>query len=957
VSNKEAQKNSEESLHLATRILELKHCTSSHVKGLLESLVGSDSEAVAFASALLVSTAATSRTRPEWLQTAFEVFGRSESQLANSFLKHAALNAQNAEIRLHAVRELKHKKLDGDMRQLLHDWLSGEIEGSPVAFQRQIQVEEFQRAALEALSRKGVRSHSVAAVWELLKQLLSSRDASTEVYSGTLDCLTAMTRPSLIHKILSEVGKQHSGKTNLDLLSICGNMEPNQLKGTKTKLREALRQSLGVWSRGEEIRDGVANLAAKLVSSDFLISLTELPDVTLRTHRGKVVAAVMDAYSSADDALCNASLNLAKNVSNANASSACVKALSRCAASRGEMILRRICLSESEGIRQLRDPQCISEIFGSLDNIAETGSKAITNAAPDDGRKMAPIVTALILACSIPPKVEDRRKTVQLNSFARQLVADDALVTEDTRQRYVEISQELNLEHVLKDLVRTATSPKSPKELAYLLEPLLCSSDKLGIAIVRIVLEVAQEFCISKRDSNRLSSAYGQVESWLGKFDAQVVEALVHQGLFVNGVLSLYLLGVARRLKLNFYNCATALINSDLSIKPKLAVINQIEQAGGEESLQVLCEAGRFVSGNDYDVRIRAAAIESIGKLCDCSLEEGMTPSDDCLQSIHERISHGSERERRKAYGACSRMADQRSIKALKDREQTEKDGKALARLKQALAAIRERLEQERPEYNSTDPTREWLKHASNLGDPQLLPQVEKYLIPPHPEELVQLAAIEFLKSCRSPEGVQVLDRYIKDTSPHGMLLQAARGCMSTLKNRQDVKLLDVLTWLFGESSDMVDPEQLNYEELFGAQRCGVLAGVLGVCREEYGAENWDNFATVADNVGQCIVRHIYTSYHREMGISEEEGKKFAERSYHNQLNFGKFVKTFPMPKKRFQTIHECRQEAKTAHPEDVDGTPKPGIQGKNAADAILTWLGEAFEWTAQALQQARTPS
>lgn len=929
-------------------------CSLPGLESTLKSLSGCDSDGVALALSMLVASAPAGSHQPSWFDTAFTILSESRSGVATTFLRQAALHADNACTRLCAIRHLKSRKLGDETRHALHGYAK---EGMPKRMQtfqsRNPSPEDFQIAALEALSSAEMPSESLEFVWELVRELAPNRSRKAPVYSAALDCLRQAESPSLLPIVLEAAEAERDPLTRLDLLSTCAGLSPGCLKGQAGKLRRLLVDAVRSTRPDAQIREGVDTLAAKLQSPEFLTQLVALlGDGGLKQARGKLVAAVLDAYDSPDDTLCAVCLELA--ASPANVERPCVDALHRCSTLYGERIFTAICTDAAPGMAQLRRYGSFRVVFDDPEEAWNVGLRALRAAPVDVAKTLGPMFTAVTLARAVPTECEDWRERHRLEEFARSMAYPEVLQSSETRKTCSQVCERYELWPVLARVVGVTVAPDAPAQCAHLLAHLLAASDELAQRIIDMTLDEAERLGCEDPEYPAEGSACESVEEQLAECNADYLCKQVDSRLVADGRLSRYVLGLCRRLGLDFYKRARQLLEGRLNTEDTVAVIRELEAARSEEGLRLICEATRHVSerGGADPVRVRAAALESIASLCDRADERLVEPDDNCMAAVHERVFHDGLEVRMKAYEACRRVVSLSSIEPLRQREKSERDPRALDMLRASLRAIRDRLRRERPPVSAVEETLVWLGHVSALGDPDLLPELTTYLCPPHADKRVLLAALGCLLAFGASEGLEVCRRFLAETSPHGEVLVAARRTAGSLAGRHDMELLDNLPWLFGADAALCDPEEHNYERLFGAPRCHTLVVCLQDCRKAYDSSDWDTFVTRADGIGHVLVKQIYETRHADMGLPEDEAAEYASRSKQQTLlNRTEFRNAYAEIRTRLQTIHELRQQARTAHAEDKDGTAKPGIGHKATADSVRSFLREAFGLTVAVLE------
>ncbi|MCX5677351.1 MAG: hypothetical protein NTX87_20395 [Planctomycetota bacterium] len=196
------------------------------------------------------------------------------------------------------------------------------------------------------------------------------------------------------------------------------------------------------------------------------------------------------------------------------------------------------------------------------------------------------------------------------------------------------------------------------------------------------------------------------------------------------------------------------------------------------------------------------------------------------------------------------------------------------------------------------------------------------------------MAALNGLERLGQERAIKSIDHFVTDTSPSSEVLHAARHARAVLQDRNDLELLEVLARVFDNTSPVLDPK-VDYEKVFGLSRMNHIAKGLSVALGERDVGHWEDFVTRLDGICDILNRHLFDKHGPAMSLSDEKARAMSRQDYGNRLVMTEFRKRFPVLQPLMQTIHDMRYDATTAHPEDSDGTGKPGLEESDATLAI----------------------
>jgi hypothetical protein len=928
----------------------LSTCGADDVSSQLRRLQGSQDHAVAFATSLLLSSLQVNAPYPPWFDTAFELLGASRSEVATAFLKQAALHATLANVRLEALRRLKGRTLGKESLDRVHGYAAEGCADKLLSFQgRSVAPHDFQVAALGVLSDSTSRAEtSRHVVWTLLESILSERAAGTSVYPAALACMAEMVDASFVSQVLHKAEGHQPVGSKLHLIALLSKLGAEDLAEHAERTLKLILVTLTSCPQDQTIPQGVIDIAANLQPSEFLRKLaSSFLQERLDTPRGKLIASVMNAYHEADDVLREIALQCAKVPGNVHRESACLRALKRCAQAQGEKILAEMCTCQTQALWVLREPENCLAVFESQERLWETALSAAKNLDENQAS-----ILSLILMASALPHLDEHRAKWEMEQLAKRMVVGERSWSGETCGEYFEASNKHGLWAKWGGLVTHVMGPEAPPQLANLLKPILARDDALAQRIVEMVVAEAQRRADADSAYPAQSTATTVVEQLLVERHTAQIEKLIQLGLRrQDGRLSRYALRLSRLAGRGFPAFAQKLLSEPLAAEDKVLVIDELARTGTAEAVDALCVGTKDVS--EEQVRLRCAALNAIAMVLEPSPPIRLQAEKKCMSAVHERFARDKLDVRMAAYDACRRIVSFDSIAPLRQRLTTEAEQSGRGRIEQALAAIRQRLDEEQPPLSDVARTLSWLTHAHDLGDAQLVARVETYLSSPHENEEVLLRALECLAAFRDKRGIQIAKAFLSSTSPVGRIRTAAERAIAVLRGRKDLTLLESLPFLVGEGSELLSPERHNYEKLFGEERCDTLAQMLQGCEDHHRMEQRNDFVTEADAIGHVLVKQIYESNYSSMKLSQQEGAAFATRKYDNLLNRTEFKNTYPCVHTRLHHLHDLRREALGPHAEEEDGRPKPGIRDQATADRARALLREAFNLVVQALEES----
>jgi hypothetical protein len=290
------------------------------------------------------------------------------------------------------------------------------------------------------------------------------------------------------------------------------------------------------------------------------------------------------------------------------------------------------------------------------------------------------------------------------------------------------------------------------------------------------------------------------------------------------------------------------------------------------------------------------------------------------VDQLHERFQDLLA-VREAAYCACGEIGSFRSIKPLRARLPKETAPSAKKTIGQAIAVLRNRLIEEKPQLGTADAIKQWLGFVADLGDPTLVPHVVGYLSPPHADHTVRHVALNAIEHMPGPESLEVVKKFVTDTAPEDQTLTMARHARLVLEQRSDLDLFDILSKFYAAEEEVLDPT-IDYAQLLGPLLPSVTKGLeksLELLNDGHPAEFVARISGLMEGVAKLVFRRRFSA----LDIDQIKAETMARGPYQNLLNFTAFRNTYPKLQTHCSTIYAYRGESPTAHAINTDGSAK----------------------------------
>jgi len=919
----------------------LGQCTRNDLMGLIqdEEITG-DARICTCLAALCTFEERTQRPHETLYGRPLDALADSGHPMAEAALLHLAQSCRINRIRVEAARRLGRIATGKKAREFLREAAEDGTIGSTNFQNDKVTSTTMKAAALQSL---GELKRPTKTDTELVIQILRTEAqsaANSEPFRAGARALANMAKPSDISEIieLAEVRSDHD--MVLQLLSVCGGFPRASFQGHERDIARLLYSSLEGYRDEEPYRTALPELARQASCAELIRGVSQrYRDDHLSRGRGRISAAALAGYPRPDAALVDACLAFARSESNVFTDSPCIRGLALCAkAGKAEHIVKQVFSHRHPGYDKILGSTAMLDILGTVQALVDRLCDAIV---ATDIRRVVPHLTATCCESMIRASLAHCKEAPSFASL-KALVEEAAHSATESCDPVADLASRLSnvepkrnaLSILAKRIVRACSGDGAIKIAAHLLG----LPSQLAHLFLKELFTTAASVNAERARDPSADSALLQVEELaFGKHQAWVEENL-ERLLLRDGKLNTYILHAARRRIPGFAAKAMAVVPLVTCLGDMKRVLEAIALTGNKDAVQSLVGAVAYESPSGQMIpEVRTKAIELAGRLvAEAKGLDAEKTRHALLERVHERFEDVLP-VRLAAYAVAGAMAAPGSIVFLKGRLTTDRNERGKRAVEHALAAIRQRLIDNRPERSDPQGLRSWLGNVGALEDGRLLSHVLKLLAPPHSDQEVLVAALGCVGQLGDRDGIEAIDAFLSNTSPSGRVLQAARMAKARLQDRHDLSFLESLSAIFPEDSPVLNLA-IRYDSMLGRGRITRLSRALASTLEQWHAEHWDDCLCCLDGVCDVLVRHVYENCWERMGIEENQARKLAAKQYGNRLNVSQFRSAFPALQSMFSTIHELRQEARTAHVEDADGGEKQGVRKEDAEFALNTF-------------------
>ena len=909
-------------------------CLRGVAPGVLKAVADVSEDAfVAAASAFLCGFEPNQPSDLQVIGSCLDALAASRHPAAVAVLTHVAQSAVIGRVKVEAVRRLGGLKLGADAGDLLRAIAKEGFRPSHQFVNDPVSAEEFRVAAIEAIG-KAVKPS--AGDVEVIRDILSAEvdgHHETRVFATAVEAVHALGKVFPAKTLMEIVAKCHVGLMRLRLLGACSGQPAVALRAHATDIASLLCEALAGLSEEQPLRDRLKALVDRVAGPELVTCLSaQYFNDSLGSARGEVCLAALRAYRKTDDVMTKAYLAFARAPANTHTGAACVEGLGACAAAgMSDMIVKCVVLQDSPGYLHLVRCGLLLEILGNVGIVVDKVCDTLD--AEDNASRRAQSVERCceaILAVSLlsgPGASKERESewTKRGPEWLRQ--CDPGRINE----MMAALGRRPPDSNGIMRLATRLVSPVPRAGTKAIAEWFARRSDGLGEYFVDAALRAARDASFSPSQGLPRECPLVQIEDVMFAQHQAILRELLPRLVQAQGRLNRFAIDLMRRRRIGFQQVVQAVLQGGHAAEDALFVLELLALETDDISAGAIAGATEY---NSPDKKAAAAVREkAITLACDVLGKRAAAPDPSLMRVVLEKI-HGRFQDmpavRLAAYAACGNLADPQSIRPLKDRLKSDKDGKCKEAIGAALKHIGQGLKKALPATHEVSALVTWLGYVGELGDTTLLLYVQPFLSSPHSSADVEVAALECLEHMGEPSVIPQIEEFITETSPSDRILQAARHAKMTLQGRADLELVEVLARIMPLDSPALDPS-IDYAKEFGNARVKRLADGLQDAVSQWEAGHWDDYVTKLYGVCEVLSRHLFETRHVAMGLEKDRAAKLAGGHYRNRLDISEFRRAFGSIHAPMVQIYQLRGDADTAHVEGSDGSGKPGLQKTDA--------------------------
>jgi HEAT repeat protein len=909
--------------------------TTSDLSKVLEAAQAISDEHMIVATCVMIASLGLERPDPQRYERPLDALSSCKSAIGGDALVHIAQHAQNARIRVEAIRRLGGVGTK-PAKELLHQSAKDGFGPSQGFNGEVIQPEAVRRAAFQALGK--LVEPGVSDGKRILESL--ARDLTKGDYSGVFrDGATALAhvvRPNLLKDIIgAATGCRHSLMA-LTLLAACSELDSKELGPEKEAISEVLTSSMNDFHADGDLLDKLCVLAQRITHKELVLKVSALySGDNLDTGRGKIASAALEAYRPKDETLTEAYLRYAQAPTNVRQENKCIAGLSACAAAgHAATIAKRIVNLGSPGYQELAQSECLRSVFGDVANVVNVLCEAIDLT---ENKGQIPNVAQRVCEGFIRVSMSGVASGYMFGRLGEIRTPESRMQREGQLPELAKSLLSIGRDHdAIAELAARLCSSKTGTGAVAIASVLLKPCDLLAGVFLDRLLTAASHLKMNVPPSSVEESPLALLEPLMFPDCREWFARELPGRIVKEGRLNRYAIDLLRRYDLKFVENADKALQQVKVPADAVFILKLLASRVEEKSLRLLGRAIEqgFLAGDD-GVDVRRMALELLGNIAGSrpkTLDPALTQ--DLLNIIHNRVRNEKKIVRICAYDACGQFANPASITSLRERLKSEREESVQKVISSALAAVKKRLVEERPATQApANVITSWLGHIADLEDKSLAEEALRFLCPPHPEAVL-IATLKCLSRIGQRETIAAIDSFVGETCPAREVLKAAHHAKALLQGRKDFSLIDALAFTFEPDSPVVDLS-VNYGDIFGAARVSVLASGLARAGNEWQAGQWSYFVTTMDAVCDVLNRHQFETQWARMNLAEGKAKELAKKEYGNRLRVSEYEKTFANLQPMFAAIHSMRGEAEIAHLENQDGTAKGGV-GEDQAKLVI---------------------
>lgn len=923
----------------------LEACKPDTLHRLLKEACNAKGEVPVAVALAALSTIQPAEQAPPWLyEQSLEVLASSEHPLAGSALLKVATGAENATVRLEAIRRLG-RKPSAEGRRLLRDVARTGYQ-CRATFPRGTVTDEQKRvAAVEALGGIGQpEDGDISTVLEVLRAESAAGNPSG-LFGAGIKALSAICRVSDVPSIVDLAKSARNPLLKVHLVGVLSKFEAAVLMPCRTGIVQELVAGLhALQDNQREPSRELAHLASKVTCRELVDSLPM--HGTMEQGKGAVAAAALEAYGKPDETLTKAYLRFAQAEANASSGGPCVSGLMKCAQNGyADFIVSALVRQSYPGYSRLLQTGVLSTILGGSELYVRHLCQGLDAAEQvHRTRALDECITGIVCA-SLKP--DDRQ--IVIGSLDRLRGNGQAVLSVLGRLQPAEAA--LNCISLLAEECFAAGSTTGKTALA---GSLLSPRDDLMAYFRQQLLNRGVSLRATRPEDFDAELAVRQLEPALfPSGDPWEPQHLADYAL-VAGKVNCYVLDLMRRRGHRLLpEAARKALGAAESLEEAGSVLACLAAAETPQACQVIAWATGY-EGKDSNLilPIRQRALETLGGLGQALQGPGRKPIlTEALEAIHARLQDQRE-VRRAAYQAAAAFADPTSICQLRERLTEEKDTDLLGLVKLALEAIARRLRAGKPNRNEAAKLRGWLEHVGQLREPSFLDDAMDLIGPVlHSDETVLTAALECAGMLGEERAIPAIKEFLKSTSCGGSVRQKAQHAIAVLRWPSAVGLLDVLSVIFPGGSEVLDLE-IDFEALLGRERLSILTSQLREFVRQWEDHHWDDCACLMDNVCDTLQMVIFERYYQVLAWAEKVAQSRLKKDYGNRLHMPEFRRAFPDMQAFSLLVHNARDKSRTPHPVSKAGAERSGVE-QAEIEVILDLFRQRFPALVRMLRSA----
>lgn len=864
-------------------------------------------------------------------EAALDLLVKANSPLAHDVLWWVGEHHPISRIKVEAVRRSGRFAATGQTRQLLHKWAK---DGIPLVhhfqYDNQIDQKSTRIIALEAM--KAVPKPDAADV-AVLKSVIEEAQNSREKISLLIPALEALAHAIAPHEIGDYLKIVQPLAPQYCLVALVGlnRFSAKALKSHVDEIGTLLLSSCNITNIDSPVLQELVSLIPKILTVKLLREFSDrYSQDCLGNGRGTISLAMCENWPHPDEELTNAYLTFARHPSNANKHSKCVQGLAKCAAGGFGAIIASKLLTGSKGYDSLLEGNGIDEIFGNAAN-------AIGIVAPllkvDQALQINCLARAILwMGAAGVYKEEDwssRQKWSPLSGF---ISARPNGNNQQAQALFKELADHIDGlqadQNPLLAIARLVASDCAEAGIGAVASRMIDPFDEIARLFLRYFLDATANLNLKYPNAIQSESGILSFENVLwdqrGAFRQFRIDE-VKKRVVQSGTLNRYLFDLCRRQSFGFAQITGQALQVVKTIDDAAFILDSLLLIEPDSGLALAASATQI--NHPLQTQIRVKAIQTIVEIAKRNVSTSISIE---TVSQFQRCFEDQTEVRIAAYKAAGLLGRFEHIQPLRVRLKNERKEEGKQAIKSALDSLKKKLMASQPDKFSKAPTLQWLSNVANLADQSFVEQLKEYLIPPHSEPEIRIAALRGLAEIKAPAGLALVKEFIDETSPSGSVIVEARRTRIILENRFDGELFEELEHFLPEESPLLDATT-EYAKIIGTGQIKPVASTLRDAWSQWETGHWDDFVTRLNAIMELLIRQIYRQAYVPLGLSDDQRKKVSEKEYANLISAGYFKSAFPRLQSLCEIILSLRRESPVAHAQNADGSNKAGVNEDDA--------------------------